>query len=110
MINQTPRKVFVHLQVANPDGAVKSEFMNYHVACDPKSSIPESWSPVASVVTCPLCLESADYAEIVAEQSHASSADRKAHEHAAAKTAKAAEPAKEPETVPEPEETKPPAE
>lgn len=100
----SPKKVFVHLQVANPNGAVKSDFMNYHVACDPQSSIPESWSPVASVVTCPLCLESSEYAEIVAEQSHASTADRKAHEHAKkleeAKTAETVDPPKNDDTTP----------
>ncbi|CAB4191729.1 hypothetical protein UFOVP1229_110 [uncultured Caudovirales phage] len=105
MMSQTPRKVFVHLQVADPNGAVKSDLMNYHVACDPTSSIPESWTPVISAVTCPLCMETAEYAEISADQSHASTADRKAHEHAA-KIAKADAVTSPPNT----NETTPPAE
>lgn len=105
--SKAPRKVFVHLQVANPNGAVKSDLMNYHVACDPTSSIPESWSPVIVAVTCPLCMETTEYAEISGEQSHASSADRKAHEHIAAKAAEKSESPTPPATT---DETKPPAE
>lgn len=83
------QKVFVHLQIADPKGTIKAQLMNFRVACDPTSEIPNSMTPVISAVSCPLCMQTDEYAEIKREQSYSSNADRKAADHIEAEAAKA---------------------
>lgn len=95
------QKVYVHLILPNPKGAIKAEAMNFHVACDPESTLPKHATTLAEAVSCPLCKISDDFKAISEEQSpHSSSADRKAEafEKAAKTTAKPTTP-ETPETA-----------
>lgn len=74
------RKVFVHLLVHDPVGLIPASTTNLRVACSPTSLMPESASTLAmeTVISCPLCLQSPEYAELNAEMDSTSIADRAA--------------------------------
>ena len=99
-----PKPLFVHLLVHDPKGPIPAATTNLRVACEPKSNMPESASTVAmpSVITCPRCLASADYLELVDEVDSTSSADRAAAQHVA-DLETAVEPVADPEQKAEPE-------
>lgn len=97
-----PRQIFVHLLVHDPVGLIESTNTNLRVACSAKSLMPESASTVAmaSVITCPLCLASKEYAELSDDADATSHADRAVAEHVAAQeSAAVAESAKPSEPV-----------
>jgi hypothetical protein len=80
-----PRQIYVHLLVHDPVGLIETATTNLRVACSPKSLMPESGSTVAmeSVITCPLCLKSAEYLELNEDIDAVSHADRAAADHVA---------------------------
>lgn len=79
-------KVYIHFLYHDPAGPLTSSTTNMAVACKPDSSMPEHASSVAmpSVITCPLCLQSAIYKELEESMDGTSSADRAAAAHAKA--------------------------
>lgn len=79
-----PKPVFVHLIVYDQKGPIKTSTSSFRVACRPESSMPTAASPVAmkKVITCPLCLKSADFLELCVDDVHGNAADAAAHEYA----------------------------
>jgi len=88
-----PRFVPVHLLVHDPKGAIQLATTRVRVACTADSGMPESASTVADkrVITCPMCLESAEFLELEEEMIGLSAADRAAKKHAEDKAKKLAE-------------------
>ena len=81
--SDTPRKVFVHLLVHDPEGPIASTITKFRVVCTPDSKLPESASTVASrnVITCPLCLDTVEFLELEEEMDGGSKADRAVKKH-----------------------------
>lgn len=83
----TASKAFVHLLVFDPNGPIKAQNgVCLRVACNAKSSLPNAASNLAMsrVISCPLCLESADFKELC-DDFGGNSADQAAHEYAKSK-------------------------
>jgi hypothetical protein len=89
MADDAPRKVSTHLIVLDQNGPIASGDKRYRVACTPESKLPESASSVAfrSVVTCPLCLDTEEFALLEEEMDGGSAADRAAAKAIKAKAA-----------------------
>lgn len=101
MADDAPRKVSTHLIVLDPSGPIASGDKRYRVACTPESKLPESASNVAfrTVITCPLCLDTEEFAILEEEMDGGSAADRAAAKAIKARAAAKAAPAPVPVPV-----------